>query len=168
VHFVNGNADTLTMDLFFDTYTYYGKAPVTDYTRKLTELLDIQADLHAPPLVEFRWGQHLAFRAILERVGQRFTMFLEDGTPVRATLSVTFKEYKTVQEQIEAVKRNSSDVSKLHVVEQGDSLWWLAAREYRDPARWRDVARANADRIDNPRLLEPTQSLRLPPVEVRR
>ena len=39
-------------------------------------------------------------RPCIERLTQRFTMFREDGVPVRATLNVTFKEYKTIEDQL--------------------------------------------------------------------
>ena len=90
--FVNGDADTLTMELFFDTYTNKGGSDVRIETSKISRLLEIDPDLHAPPPVRFVWGP-LSFRAVIERLSQRFTMFREDGVPVRATLNVTFKEY---------------------------------------------------------------------------
>src|SRR5216117_889129 len=81
--FVNGDADVLTMELFFDTYTLKGGSDVRDQTTKISRLLEIDPTLHAPPPVRFAWGP-LTFRAIIERLTQRFTMFREDGVPVRA------------------------------------------------------------------------------------
>jgi hypothetical protein len=162
--FVSGQADTLTMDLFFDTFTDGGGSDVTAETGRLAKLLEIDAELHAPPIVMFAWSS-LRFTAIIERLSQRFTMFAQDGTPVRATVSVTFKEYKTVREQLNEISRRSTDRYKRRVVIAGltDQLWRLAAREYDDPAQWRVIAERN--RIDEPLDLEPGRALLLEPLE---
>jgi nucleoid-associated protein YgaU len=160
--FVNGNAQVLTMDLLFDTYTDRGGEDVSEQTSRLTDLVHIDGDLHAPPTVRFSWGVFL-FEAVIDKISQRFTMFLADGTPVRATLSVTFKQYKTIQEQLQEPRRSSADKTKRRVAEGPDDLWLLADREYGDVARWRHIARAN--RIDEPQRLVPGTVLVLPPLE---
>jgi nucleoid-associated protein YgaU len=161
VSFVNGDADVLTMDLFFDTYTDKESADVRDETGKIAVLLDIDPVLHAPPPVLFVWGR-LRFKAVIERLSQRFTMFREDGIPVRATLNVTFKEYKTIEDQLNPKPNESSDWSKRRTVVEGDRLCLIAAIEYEDAAVWRTIADAND--IDNPRLLEPGTEILLPPL----
>jgi hypothetical protein len=158
--FVNGDADTLTMELFFDTYTNKGGTDVRIETDKIARLLEIDPELHAPPPVRFVWGP-LIFRAIIERLSQRFTMFKEDGHPVRATLNVTFKEYKTLNEQLSEKPNQSSDWIKRRVIAEGDRLDLIAAIEYRDANEWRRIADAND--IDNPRLLAPGREITLPP-----
>ena len=166
VSFVNGDADVLTMDLFFDTYTDMRSSDVREETGKISVLLEIDPELHAPPPVLFVWGK-LRFKAVIERLTQRFTMFLEDGVPVRATLNVTFKEYKTLAEQLAPPKeppgpKESSDWSKRRIVAENDRLCLIAAIEYEDPAVWRVIADAND--IENPRLLQPGQEILLPPL----
>ena len=173
--FVTGNADTLTMDLYFDTYTKSSRHPkvvqredVRNYTRKITNLMEIDPTLHAPPIVEFTWGPPIGtpkseqFKAIIERVSQKFTYFLDDGTPVRATLSVTFKEYRTVKDQLKHLKCESADRTKLREFKEGDSLWLLASKEYNDPQQWKVIADHN--QLDNPRLIAPGSLLELPPL----
>jgi hypothetical protein len=162
LQFVNGTAQSLTMELLFDTYTDGGGADVSERTQEFTDMLAIDGDLHAPPRVEFEWGV-FAFKAIVEKISERFTMFLSDGTPVRATLSVTFKQYKTVAEQLENPRRNSADKTKRRVFEAHDSLWLMAAREYGQPKYWRLIAREN--RIEDPRALVPGMVVVLPPLE---
>ena len=107
----------------------------------------------------FIWGAFI-FPCIIERVSKRFTMFLPQGIPVRATLSVTLKEYKEVEVQVREIAFQSSDLTKRWVVTQGDSLWSIAAKEYGDPAEWRRIADAN--RLANPRQLDPGQALVIP------
>ena len=173
--FVTGNADTLSMELYFDTYSASSRhgevtlrEDVRNYTRKIANLMEIDSTLHAPPICEFIWGppigtpQGLEFRGILEKCSQKFTYFLDDGTPVRATLSVTFKEYKTVEQQLSEMKYQSADRTKLREFKDGDAVWLYAAREYGDPEKWRVIA--NHNQLENPRLVAPGTQLELPPL----
>ncbi len=174
-HFVSGNADTLSMELFFDTWapcSDHGAVTqgedVRNYTKEIAALLDMDSELHAPPICEFVWGPPLGspdgiqFKATIEKLTQKFTMFKDDGTPVRATLNVTFREYKTVTDQLQEINRKSADRTRRQVVQEGDGLWMYAAREYGDPGLWRAIADKNE--IENPRRLETGRELRLPPL----
>ena len=161
--FVNGIARTLTMDLYFDTYTDDGGSDVTRKTNQVAQLLGI--DGHAPPKVEFRWGD-FAFCAVVERLSQSFTMFRSDGVPVRAKLKVTFKGVKPLSEQLKDPRRNSADKTKRRVLTVDSSIWLLAAREYGDPRCWRLIAQQN--RVDDPRAIRPGTALVLPPIDAGR
>jgi hypothetical protein len=158
--FTSGGAEALTLDLFFDTYE--SGEDVRLYTEKVAGLLRIDPDLHAPPTLKFIWGK-LEFKCVLEQVTKKFTMFLADGVPVRATLSVTFKEYKTIQEQLSSRPLLSADRTKRRIAREGDSLWLIAAQEYDDPTLWRPIADKNE--LANPRFLTPGLELTIPPLE---
>jgi nucleoid-associated protein YgaU len=82
--------------------------------------------------------------------------------PLRATLSITLREYKTLEEQVWELKLESADHSKQHVVQRGDTYSKIAAREYGDPALWRVIADANPDQA-SPRNLAPGTILLIPP-----
>jgi hypothetical protein len=173
--FVTGNADTLSMELYFDTYaksSRHGEVTqredVRNYTRKIADLMEIDPDLHAPPICQFIWGPPLGspkgvqFTGILEKVSQKFTYFLDDGTPVRATLSISFKEYKTIQQQLQEMKLQSADRTKRKELKEGDAIWLLAHQEYGDPELWRVIADHNG--LENPRIVAPGTALELPPL----
>jgi len=155
--FVSGEATTLTMDLFFDTTEQ--RKDVRDHTKKIVGLLDVDKDLHAPPLCKFVWGS-LTFKGIVERVSQKYTMFMESGVPVRATLSVTFKAVQSISEQFKNIPRQSADRTKQRTIRQGEQLWHIAAEEYEDPGLWREIAKANG--IENPKKLEPGTVIKIP------
>lgn len=155
--FVTGEASTLSMELFFDTYEK--NEDVRKYTQKIVGLLDIDKDLHAPPQCKFIWGS-LSFQGVLEKVSQRYTMFDRSGKPVRATLNVSFKAVQTMKEQLQHIPRQSADRTKQRTVKQGDQLWQIAAEEYEDPALWRAIAKAND--LSDPRQLEPGSLLKIP------
>jgi nucleoid-associated protein YgaU len=155
IQFVRGGARTLSMQLFFDTYEQ--GEDVRDYTDQVIELLEIDPELHAPPICLFSWG-NLVFVGVLERADQRFSLFLSDGTPVRATLDVSFKEYFDG----EPGDRFSADYAKVYVVHRGDTLSGIAARKYGDPALWRPIAEEND--LDDPLEIEPGQVLVIPAI----
>lgn len=158
LQFSRGNLQTLNMDLFFDSYEI--KTDVRVFTSKITKLLKIDPDIHAPPVLRFVWGS-LIFTCVLSRVTKKFTMFDGNGIPVRATLSVTFNEYKTDQSHIENPLQ-SPDRTKVHVVKQGESLWSIAAEKYGDASQWRPIADEN--KIINPRKLEIGKEITIPPL----
>jgi len=150
LQYIRGNCRTLAMDLFFDTFEE--QADVREHTRKIYSLLSIDRGTHVPPICKFVWGD-FQFRCVLDRIAGRFTLFLPDGKPVRATLSVVFKEFIDIDQMVSVNPTQSSDHEKLRTIRWGDTLSSIAAEEYDDPAQWRVIAAANG--IDNPRELRP-------------
>lgn len=89
-----------------------------------------------------------------------YVLFSPDGVPLRAKLSVTLKEYRPAAVQFRESPTLSPDFDKSFVVRRGDTLSGIAGQIYRDPARWREIARANG--IVDPRRIRPGDALRLP------
>jgi len=171
LQFVNGECDQLNMELFLDDYTDPSgptskeraeSDPLMTRFNDLSNLLEIDRELHAPPWARFNWGP-IEFTAVIEKLGRKITMFHPDGTPARATLTVSFREYRTLPQQIEDPRRESADKTKRRVVVAGDQLWMMASREYDDPAQWVVIAKAND--LDDPRDLTPGDWLVVPPLE---
>jgi nucleoid-associated protein YgaU len=105
------------------------------------------------------WGT-FSFRGVLDHASGKFTLFLSDGTPVRATVSVVFKEFIDVDVVVRENPTQSADHRKLRVVKAGDRLDTIAYEEYGDSAKWRPIAEAN--NLDHVRYLEPGRSLSIP------
>ncbi|MDX6443399.1 MAG: hypothetical protein QOH71_473 [Blastocatellia bacterium] len=171
LQFVSGESDRLSMDLFLDDYTdpngptslqQKEEKPLTKRLDALFNLLEIDRDLHAPPTVRFSWGT-LGFRAVIEKLSRKVTMFHPDGTPARATISISFKEYRSLTEQLRTPRRESADKTKRRVVIGRERLWFIATREYDDANEWTRIAVAND--LDDPREIEPGDWLLLPPIE---
>ena len=67
-----------------------------------------------PPLVLLEWGEFPRFKGVIESLSTEYTMFLPDGTPVRAICTITMKEADTVKAKVRKKKKsggndNSSD-----------------------------------------------------------
>ena len=171
--FISGGAETMQFSLLFDTYaaglethnliqTLTSKLPglfksdVRDYTESITKLMEVSDHLHAPPVVSFRWGS-IRFEGHMVSCSEKFTMFSSFGTPVRSVLDITLRS--TVKD---SAVRNSPDRTKHKVVTEGDRLDSYSHDEYGTCADWRLIADANG--IDNPRILRSGTSVVVPPV----
>ncbi len=173
LQFVHGNLRTLELELFFDSFEEHkhssrtvtgAHTDVRKLTQKIVDLMAIERETHAPPVVVFSWGG-LNFTGVVSRVNQRFTMFLDSGIPVRARLQVTFQEWKTAVQEAKEVRRQTSDYTRRYRLAQGETLAQVAATFYRDPTLWRPIAIANG--IDDPRRIETARELTVPKLPYR-
>src|SRR5215212_2608521 len=180
VQFVRGQAETLSIDLFFDTTEKgmgTGATSVTTLTDQIYQLVKIEPETHAPPVCAFLWHKKFPggdvsekvgnqrrtdFQCVVESVKQRFTLFSPEVIPLRAIVTVSLREYKTLDEQLKQLNLNSPDKTKSHVVQRGDTLSGIAGRHYNMPTQWRQVALANG--IADPRRLDAGNFLRIPPI----
>jgi len=174
LQFVRGQTEKLTLELFFDT-THHGmggegrEVDVRTYTQSIYQLVKIQPKTHAPPRIRFIWGS-LSFKAVVENVQQTFTLFSSSGLPLRATVSVSFREYKTLEEQLKELKLESSDHTREYVVRRGDTLSRIAGQQYGDAERWREIALHpdNVELVSDPARPPVGARLRIPPLQAGR
>jgi predicted Zn-dependent protease len=167
LEFGGGQPAQLQMQLLFDTYPD-GKDVRKEYTDKIWELMLVDENLKdpknqrgRPPRVRFQWGASWSFDAVIMAIGQRFVLFLSDGTPVRAMLDVTFQQIK--DDQLFPRQNPTSGGQggeRVVTVLAGDTLRLIAYREYGSVHEWRRIAEAN--QIDDLRSLQPGRQLRIP------
>jgi hypothetical protein len=155
IQYVRGKGRTLSMELFFDTYER--GADVRQFTDPVVGLLSKSSGTQGPPVLLFVMGL-FTFRCVLMEAGQRFSMFLRDGTPVRSTLTVRFHEY--VEAEVVVQRGVFGWPSALFNVIQGQTVSDVAAQVFADPSRWREIADAN--KIVDPLHLSPGQQLVIP------
>lgn len=156
--FESAQEGDLTLNLLFDT-TATG-TDVRDQLFNLTTISKIDRELHAPAPCRFIWGS-LVFQGVVTKYSRQFIYFYNDGTPARARVTLQLKPYKSTEEIARETKLNSSDVTKYHLLKEGESLFSLAHTEYEDPTAWREIAEANE--IDDPLRVDPGSALILPP-----
>jgi hypothetical protein len=163
IQYSNGDARVLSMEILFDTYSYDNQQDLRDvYLSKIDRLLAIDGELHAPPPCKVIWSS-LQFVGVLEDARKQFTLFLDDGTPVRARVTLSFREYIPVEIQVREMPRSSPDKHKGRTVRSGEAIWHIAAEAYGDPRLWPVLARAND--LDDPLRLRVGRDLVIPPLD---
>jgi hypothetical protein len=172
--FGGGDPRQMTIELFFDSYLPRKQVNAED-VRRSTNLLfkfmmiDPQLEgsgshISRPPSCRLVWGQDTQFHfdCYLMTCNVRYTLFNENGVPVRATASLTLKE---VSDPANLGGTNPTSRGepgrRVWVVNEGDRLDWIAFKEYNDATEWRRIAEAN--RITNPQALQPGMVLVIPP-----
>ncbi len=177
LQFVRGNSETMTLELFFDTTddgTGAEATSVTEKTDAFYRFIKIDPKTHAPSVYRLTWGENFpntsasydgdainVFDCVVESVERTFTLFNSDGVPLRATVTLSLRQYKTLEEQLNELNLQSADHTRVHVVRQGETLPQIAYAAYEDASQWRVIADHN--RLLNARELEPGMVLELPP-----
>jgi nucleoid-associated protein YgaU len=166
--FGGGGSRHLTLELFFDvteSVTRNGQSmsranDVRSLTDKVVALTRIDPDQHQPPVCEVMWGSETTkdfpFIGVIGSLTQRFTLFNENGSPVRAILTVDFTEFLDPAND----RRQTDPEQTTHIVKRGETLGSIAGELYHNPALWRIIAEAN--NVDNPRQLIVGQTLTIP------
>lgn len=165
MQFVHGRGRTLSMQLFIDTTEPQMRAgtlfsDASEAVAKITDLLAIKSATKAPPLCRVDWGT-LHFVGVLLSAKVRYMLFNYKGKPLRATVDVTLREYQPINVQLKQATGASPDQTKTRTVKQGETLSQIAAQEYGDASKWRQVAEANG--IDDPRKLPAGKVIVIPP-----
>lgn len=160
LQFANRDSTVLHLNLFFDS-TADGDAsrPITDKTRKLAKAMRAEKSHHEPPMVTFDWG-NLQFSGYIVSMEESYTMFSNDGMPIRARIHLTIKEEEDPDLNRRVEPFESPDRTKVKTIIDGMSLWQIAYEEYGDSDLWRVIAREND--ILNPLDIYPGQLIRIP------
>ncbi len=138
----------LEISFFFDTsgiteITRIGskkESDVSALTKKFANLVNVQPNLHRPPIVQFVWGS-ICFPGFVKQVTTTYTMFNKNGMPIRAKVDAQLMGVPDVS--ITKIPLESPDRTKSRVVSDETSIWGLAGAEYGDISKWREIAKAN-------------------------
>ena len=163
--FTGGRPRTLNIELMFDVLELKDK--------KLKDFLDVlwrfamvdpanknpMVNQSRPPILQFTWGTNWSFYATITSISVRYTLFKEDGTPVRAISTLQLQEVvppKTGQNPTSKAEPGL----KCREVRPHDTLQGIAYQEYGDATKWRAIAIAND--VEDPMDLEPGRLLSIP------
>lgn len=94
VSFSNIKAYKITINnILFDTYEE-GDDVVKKYIDNLKKAVEFSSGKERPPVYRFMWGKQMYMKCcFIEKLNYKLTMFLPNGTPVRAVIdSLTLKE----------------------------------------------------------------------------
>lgn len=185
LQFIRGGAETMSLELFFDT-TEKGMGADSDSVTKWVDefytLVKQSPKLHAPPRCRFSWGQPpggsppgakadekgpssnapFSFVCVVDSLDRKFTLFDQTGKPKRARVTIKVREYQTVDQMV--AKLQSADHTRVRPFKRRERLDRIAAEEYGSAAEWRRIADENG--IENPRDVKPGRLLELPPMRV--
>ncbi|WCB93493.1 hypothetical protein DSM104299_02206 [Baekduia alba] len=167
--YAGGAAETLQLNLLLhadDSMKGRSGAQVRAGIDTIFSLLDPSVEVpkrtqKRPPTVQFVWGQYVSFVAVAQSVAVTQELFDPDGTPLRATIAVTLKQFRPDPGQGPSPGQNPTTRAtkgrRSHTIAPGDSLASIAWHHFRDPTRWKEIAEANA--IDDPTRLTPGDQL---------
>src|SRR5690348_527797 len=113
LQFVRGETQSLSMELFLDGSD--ARQSVASALDDLRSFVEIDEDLHAPPVCEFQWGDTL-FQGVVTTLNEKFVLFGESGEILRARVTVTMKSYVPPEVQARTLNRQSPDREKTRVV----------------------------------------------------
>ncbi|XWK89412.1 MAG: hypothetical protein U7127_04930 [Phormidium sp.] len=105
-------------NILFDTYED-GKDVVKEYIDKFRKSVEFVKGKERVPIYKFIWGSRVHFRCcFIKKLSYKLTMFLSDGTPVRAVInSLTLKEADEPQPNASVNAKNPTSKQR-----QGDNM----------------------------------------------
>ncbi len=152
---------TITVEMFLDA------SEGGDVTTKVDQLFDAmephektKKDKPSPPFCSFGWGvKTYISNAVLKTVAVKYTRFKPDGTPIRASATVTLEELRPGTAKTNPTS-GSPDAEVERILRPGDTLASIAYEELGTPTLWRVIAEVNG--VDDPFRLVPGTSLIIP------
>lgn len=163
--FSGSEPSTLSLEIFLDATDKHDQSVRKRVDTLLTCCVptktSVTAKVPSPPWVRFTWGQFqtISFYAYVSQLSATYSLFDSDGTPLRATCSLTLNEISGSTPKQNPTS-GSLAANRAYRMVAGDSLELLAHREYGDPTMWRVIAEANG--IDDPVRLRPGTEVLVP------
>jgi hypothetical protein len=183
--FVGAGTTKLSVTLYFDVTSELppGLAPVND-VRKLTQRVAYfitpigkpiaNPKQFIPPAVRFIWGS-FQFDGIMESMEETLELFSFDGRPLRASVAIALTQQKitafsfnAANDPPAATRRGGPAPGTSPVTEApaNSSIQSLSASQPGGGSgtEWQSIAQANG--IENPRMLKPGQLINLNPPNI--
>jgi nucleoid-associated protein YgaU len=139
-----------------------GYSNVEDYIKALKGIVyDYHGTYHRPNYCKVAWN-NLQFTGVCASFNLKYSLFQPDGTPIRATVKLSFKENIDFKTKLRLAQSSSPDLTHVRTVRSGDTLPLMAYRIYGDSSHYPMVARANnLSRLD---AIRPGDELYFPPL----
>ncbi len=158
---------TFSFDFMMDGTGASGeKIDVLDQIELFKRTTGYFGKIHRPMFLLLNWGSLIDSSGIatcvLESFSINYKLIRQDGTPLRALLSATFREHKPARLRELQKKDSSPDLTHLHKVIDNEHLSLITYRIYKDPRYYLHVGEANG--LNNLRKMTKGRSLALPPL----
>jgi nucleoid-associated protein YgaU len=122
----------------------------------------MDGNIHEPRFLMVIWG-NMEFECRLKSVDVTYSVFNDDGEPMRAKLSNVFVADMPTSKRIRMENKKSPDITHYRVVLAGDTLSSLTKEIYGDASHYLMVAEEN--KLDHFRYLKPGTELYFPPLD---
>lgn len=119
---------------------YKSMGEVIKHLEKVT--YKVNGEAHEPPIILLEWGE-FSEKARLNSMDIKYTLFAENGDPLRAEVSLSLTEYRNTEEIATEIKTSSPDLTHFVEVKDGDTLPLMCNRVYKDCSYYREVAEIN-------------------------
>jgi hypothetical protein len=153
-------------EVIIDTFETKEDVRGKKYVGRLEDFIHVEPGMHAIPRLHFTWGKfRIDFMVSLTSLNVTYDLFLANGLPVRAKVSLTLKRYEVEPKRQSSDGRTrgeSPDHARLYTIRRGDTLAMISQHAYDTPGEWRRIADYN--NIEDPLRLEPGSRLLLPPI----
>jgi hypothetical protein len=158
-----GGSGLFDLVLFFDGTGIISKSKVDDQIKEVKDLIyKFNGDIHEPNYLRVYWGTQSLFQGRLKSWNVNYTMLDMDGSPLRAEVSVVLVASVSAKKKALEEKKNSSDLTHIRTVLDGDNLPLMCYRIYGDSSYYIKVAQHNE--LTNFRAIKPGDIIIFPPV----
>jgi len=158
-----GGSGLFEIALFFDGTGVITKEKVADQIKKVRDLIyKYNGDIHEPNYLRVYWGTQSLFQGRLKSWNVNYTMLDMDGSPLRAEATAVLISSVSAKKKALEEKKNSSDLTHVRTVLDGDNLPLMCYRIYGDSSYYIKVAQYNE--ITNFRAIKPGDVITFPPV----
>ena len=149
--------------MFFDGTGIISKEKVDGQIKEVKDLIyQYNGDIHEPNYLRVYWGTQSLFQGRLKTWNVNYTMLDMDGSPLRAEVTATLVSSVSAKKKALEEKKNSSDLTHVRTVLDGDNLPLMCYRIYGDSSYYIKVAKHN--NLINFRAIQPGDIITFPPV----
>jgi nucleoid-associated protein YgaU len=140
-----------------------GYSDIDSYIRALKNIIyDYQGTYHRPNYLKIAW-KNLQFTGVCESLTLKYSLFKPDGSPIRASVKLKFKENIDFKTKLRMAQSSSPDLTHVRTVRSGDTLPLMAYRIYGDSSFYVEVARAN--NLSHFGAIRPGDEIYFPPLK---
>jgi signal peptidase I len=158
-----GGTGLFDIVLFFDGTGIISKNRVDEQIKEVKDLVyQYNGNIHEPNYLRVYWGTQSLFQGRLKSWNVSYTMLDMDGSPLRAEVSLVLMASVSAKKKALEEKKNSSDLTHIRTVLDGDNLPLMCYRIYGDSSFYIKVARHNE--LTNFRAIKPGDVIIFPPV----
>lgn len=163
--FQSRDSDKLDFTLVFDGTGIipYAGFSVSDNLEDLEKVIfEMDSEAHRPRYLEVLWGS-LNFQGQIQSYSVEYTLFKQDGTPLRAKAQLSLVSYTDPETAARESNNASPDMTRVLTVREGDTLPIMCQHAYDDFSYYLQVAEINE--LNNFRELEVGSQIVFPPLK---